>query len=976
MTGGPLAMTGGSLALTGGSLALTGGSLAMTGGSLAMTVCWSCPIFPPLILPRTSTRPAMPFSLAELRHRAADFARLHAADHDEKSQAQTFLRDLFDVFTPQGHRRARFEHRVKKPGGAQGFIDALWPGTLLVEMKSRGRNLDEAYQQALDYLPNLPQPALPGFVLVSDFARLRLYNLDTNAHHEFALAELPEHLPLFGFLTGYRPAGEQRPEDPANAEAAELMAQLHDALLADGYAGHPLEVLLVRLLFCLFAEDTAIFDKDEFRAVLEEHTAPDGHDLGGRLLELFAVLDTPPGQRSAALPPFLASFPYVNGALFRENFRPPAFTASTRQRLLACTYFDWSRISPAVFGSLFQSIADPKQRRTLGAHYTSEPNILKVLGPLLLDGLRQELAQAGQGRPALTRLQNRLAGLRLLDPACGCGNFLVVAYRELRLLEHEILDRLYAREVAQGRNVNLALYQQVGVGQVAGIEIEEFAARIAEVALWLMDHQLNLALSARFDQRYVRLPLTGGARIVIGNALALDWPAEFPALDYIVGNPPFGGKHYQSAEQKADLVAVGSAAGFRNASDLDFVAAWFIKAASYMEISPETQAAFVSTNSIVQGEQVGILWPLILMRGIHIQFAHRTFRWSNEARGNAAVHCIIVGFGKKDIQPRQLFEYATPSATPDELQVKSISPYLTPSVEVVVQKRRAPFGNYPLMRYGNKPSDGGNLILTQDEKEELLRQEPEATPLLRPYIGAEEYINGGTRWCLWLDGTSPGLLQRLPLVRQRLEAVQQFRLASTAEPTRRTAATPGRFFYVSQPDEDYLLVPETSSERRRYIPIGFVSKEVIASNAVSLIPNATPFLFGLLTSNMHMAWMRTVAGRLKSDFRYSGSLVYNTFPFPPNPTEGQRAAVAAAAEAVLAARAQFPAESLAALYDPTTMPPALARAHATLDRAVDRCYRPAAFATELTRLEFLFGLYQQLSAPVLGAMKKPKRAKS
>ena len=436
-------------------------------------------------------------------------------------------------------------------------------------------------------------------MLVSDFARLRLYDLDQNLRHDFALAELPEHLHLFGFLTGYRPAGTQRPEDPANAQAAELMAQLHDALLADGYAGHPLEVLLVRLLFCLFAKDTAIFDTAEFRALLEEHTAPDGHDLGAKLGELFAVLDTPSAERARALAPHLANFPYVNGALFRENFRPPAFTEATRQRLIDCTYFDWSRISPAVFGSLFQSIADPKQRRTLGAHYTSEPNILKVLDPLLLDGLRQELATAGTNRAALTRLQQRVAGLRLLDPACGCGNFLVVAYRELRLVEHAVLDRLFERGSAGGVSLNLALYQQVRVEQVAGIEVEEFAARIAEVALWLMDHQLNLALSARFDQRYVRLPLTGGARILNENALRVNWEAEFPALDYIVGNPPFVGYHLQTKEQKADLKALvpnNTSAGL-----LDYVTGWFIKAANYIR-DTDCKVGFVSTNSISQGE--------------------------------------------------------------------------------------------------------------------------------------------------------------------------------------------------------------------------------------------------------------------------------------------------------------------------------------------------------------------------------------
>jgi hypothetical protein len=915
----------------------------------------------------------MPFSLAELRHRAADFARQHALDHDEKSQAQTFLRDFFDVFTPQGHRRAQFESRVKKPDGSQGYIDALWPGTLLVEMKSKGRDLDLAHQQALDYLPRLAQAHLPGYVLVSDFARLRLYNLDEGTRHDFALAELPEHLHLFGFLSGYRATGTPRPEDPANAEAAELMAQLHDALLADGYAGHPLEVLLVRLLFCLFAEDTAIFDTAEFRALLEEHTAPEGHDLGAKLGELFAVLDTPREARSRALAPHLANFPYVNGALFSENFRPAVFTAATRQRLIDCTYFDWSRISPAVFGSLFQSIADPKQRRTLGAHYTSEPNILKVLDPLLLDGLRGELAQAGTSRPALTRLQTKLAGLRLLDPACGCGNFLVVAYRELRLLEHAILDQLYAREVAAGRNVNLALYQLVRVEQVAGIEVEEFAARIAEVALWLMDHQLNLALSARFDQRYVRLPLTSGARIVHANALRVDWPAEFPQLDYIVGNPPFVGSKLMSESQRLDLLAVAGP-GLKGAGVLDLVAAWYLKGGQYVQQHPATRVAFVSTNSVTQGEQVGLLWGELL-RGArcHIQFAHRTFRWSNEARGNAAVYCVIIGYGADKLPNPRLFDYATPRSAPQEIPARSINAYLVDGPEVVVVKRSKPLSaGVPDINFGNMPLDGGNLLLSDEEKETLVAAEPAAAPFIKRFMGAQEFLHSIPRWCLWLENIAPSTLKALPLVLERVQKVKAFREASVAPSTQKFAATPSLFRDRKLP-ATYLAIPKVSSENRKYIPIGFMTADVVPSDLLFTVPDATPYLFGMLSSDMHMAWVRQVCGRMKSDFRYSKDIVYNNYPFPPAPTEAQRQAVAAAAEGVLAARASFGGESLAALYDPGTMPPALARAHQALDRAVDRCYRPQPFATELARLEFLFGLYQQLSAPVLGAVRKGRR---
>ena len=916
----------------------------------------------------------MPFSQAELRHRAADFVRQHADDYDEKSQAQTFLRDFFDVFTSQGHRRARFETRVKKPDGSQGYMDALWPGTLLVEMKSRGRDLDAAHQQALDYMPRLPQAHLPGFVLVSDFARLRLYDLDQNLRHDFALADLPEHLHLFGFLSGYRPAGTQRPEDPANAEAAELMAQLHDALLADGYVGHPLEVLLVRLLFCLFAEDTAIFDTAEFRALLEEHTAPDGHDLGAKLGELFAVLDTPKEQRARALAPHLANFPYVNGALFRENFRPPSFTEATRQRLIDCTYFDWSRISPAVFGSLFQSIADPKQRRTLGAHYTSEPNILKVLDPLLLDGLRQELAAAGTNRAALTRLQQRVASLRLLDPACGCGNFLVVAYRELRLVEHAVLDRLFERGSAGGVSLNLALYQQVRVEQVAGIEVEEFAARIAEVALWLMDHQLNLALSARFDQRYVRLPLTGGARIVNDNALRVNWESEFPQLDYIVGNPPFVGSKLMTEAQRADLLAVAGS-GLKGAGVLDFVAAWYLKGAQYAQQHPATRVAFVSTNSVTQGEQVGLLWGEILNRyRCHIQFAHRTFRWSNEARGNAAVYCIIVGYGADKLTSPRLFDYPTPRSAPQEIPAKSINPYLVDGSEVVVVKRSRPIScGVPAINFGNMPLDGGHLLLSEEEKEALVAAEPAAEPFLKRFMGAQEFLYNTPRWCLWLENIAPSTLKSLPLVLERVQKVKAFREASVAPSTQKFAATPSLFRDRKLP-ATYLAVPKVSSESRKYIPIGFMTDEVVPSDLLFTIPGATPFLFGVLSSEIHMTWMRQVCGRLESRFRYSKDIVYNNYPFPPAPTEAQRQAVAAAAEAVLAARAAFPTESLAALYDPNTMPPVLARAHQVLDRAVDRCYRPQPFTTELARLEFLFGLYQQLSAPVLGATPKKARA--
>ncbi|MDQ2771016.1 MAG: class I SAM-dependent DNA methyltransferase, partial [Bacteroidota bacterium] len=836
----------------------------------------------------------MPLSLAELRHRAAAFAHEYADTASERAESQSFWRDFLDVFGQNRRRVAQFEVPVKKADGAQGFIDMFIPGKLIVEQKTLGRDLSKATQQARDYFPGLPDYKLPRYVLVSDFARFRLHDLDTGLESSFALAELPEQLHLFGFLSGYQ-AHATAPDDPANAEAAELMAALHDALLDGGYHGHALEVLLVRLLFCLFAEDTAILETDEFRAFLENHTAPDGSDLGPRLAQFFQTLDQAEATRAKALPAYLASLPYVNGALFREDFRFPAFTEATRAQLIRCTYFDWSRISPAVFGSLFQSIADPARRRTLGAHYTSEQNILKVIQPLFLDELRQELALAGNSRPKLDALHRRLETIHFLDPSCGCGNFLVVTYRELRLLEHEVLKRLLAPQLANGQTVNLSLYALVQVDQAHGIELEEFAARIAEVAMWLIDHQLNLQLSATFGNRYVRLPLVRTARIEIGNALQVDWESVAPKaqLTYILGNPPFVGSKLMTAGQRQDLLAVAGPK-LPGAGVLDYVAGWYLKAARFIE-GTAIRAAFVSTNSITQGEQVSILWGEMLNRyHMHIQYAHRTFKWNNEARGTAAVFCVIVGFGAEKM-PGRLFDYATPRSEPLELKVANINPYLVDAENIIIGKRSKPLSSVPPMLFGSMPIDGGHLLFNDEEREELLAQEPEATAYIKPFMGAAEFINGKSRWCLWLTNISPTELAKMPLVRARVAAVRAERLQSKREATRDLANMPSLFGFISQPNTDYLLVPGVSSENRRYIPIGFMPKEVVASNLVNTVPNATPYLFGILTSTMHMAWMRQICGRLKSDFRYSGTLVYNNYPFPPSPTPKQVAAVEAAA---------------------------------------------------------------------------------
>ena len=907
----------------------------------------------------------MPLSLFELRDRANRFVQEWAGETREHAEAKPFWIDFFQVFGINRRRVASFEEPVKKLGGKQGFIDLFWKGLLLVEHKSKGKDLQKAYTQALEYFPGLPDYQLPKYILVSDFALFRLYDLEDNTQHEFSIEELPDRLHLFTFLTGYQKRNYP-PEDPANAQAAELLGRLHDAIRSTGYGAvdnstHALEVLLVRILFCCFAEDTAIFEKDTFRSLLEEHSHEDGSDTGSLLARIFQVLDQAPERRSSTLPSFLAGLPYVNGALFKERLDIPDFDAGLRQQLIRCTYFDWSRISPAVFGSLFQAVADPMRRRTLGAHYTSETNILKVLRPLLLDDLYAEFDTAGHNRVKLDALHKRLASIHILDPSCGCGNFLVVAYRELRVLELAILRRQLAPILATGQTVNLPLHALVNVDQMGGIEIEEFPARIAEVAMWLIDHQMNLQFSETFGEFYARLPLTRSAQIVHANALDKEWLEVFPngrPADYIVGNPPFVGKSYQNSYQKEAMSRVF--AGVKAAGNLDFVAAWYLKGGQYIEDNPNTRIAFISTNSISQGEQVSILWGELLNRyKIKIQFAHRTFIWNNEARGKAAVHCVIVGYGSVDFPVKRLFVYNKQRGHPHEVPARNINPYLVDTEDVIVYPRRKPLSSVPHIVYGSKPTDGGYLILSKEEKRLLLMKEPGSAPYIRRFVGAEEFINGIERWCLWLKDTPPSVLKAFPSIMARIEGVSKMRALSSKGATQKLAATPTLFGEERQPITDYLAIPEVSSENRRYIPIGYLPSDIIASNKLQTISNATLFLFGILTSEMHMTWMRQVCGRLKSDYSYSGTLVYNNFPFPERPSSKQVANVEAAAENVLTIRKQFNNESLADLYDPLTMPSILLKAHRILDQAVDSCYRSVAFSTELDRLNFLFTSYKE-----------------
>ena len=928
----------------------------------------------------------MPLSWNEIKSRALTFSRTWADAEDEDSQAKPFWIDFFEIFGITNKRVATFELNVKKLGDAQGFVDLFWPGMLIVEHKSRGKNLDRAFQQALDYFPGLPERDLPQIIIVCDFSRFRVHRLETGETLEFALKDLHKHIRLFGFIAGYK-AQEIKAQDPVNIKAAERMGKLHDALRASGYEGHPLEVLLVRVLFCLFADDTGIFQPAQaFRAFVEERTAADASDLGPRLAQLFQVLNTPEARRSQALDEQLAQFPYINGKLFEEPLPMADFTAAMRDALLNACALDWSAISPAIFGSLFQSIMDAKARRNLGAHYTSEENILKLIQPLFLDDLHAEFNKVKGNRNKLFEFHKKLRQLTFFDPACGCGNFLVISYRELRALELQVLRASHQLSGDAGqKSVDVHSLIGVDVDQFYGIEIEEFPAQIAQVALWLMDHQMNLRVSEEFGLYFARIPLKTSPHIVHGNALRLDWNDVLPAVrcSYVLGNPPFVGAKYMDDAQRDDVRAVF--AGIDNAGLLDFVAAWYVKAAAYLKSAPPpsqplaTRCAFVSTNSITQGEQVGVLWGWLLAQGMHIQFAHRTFSWSNEARGKAAVHCVIVGFGLDNPAHKVIYEYEDTKGEPHALVAKNISPYLVDAPDVVLPRRSRPICPAPDIGIGNKPIDGGHYLFTTQERDAFIAKEPASAAWFRRWLGADEFLNGYERWCLWLGDCPPAELRAMPEALKRVQAVKAFRLASKSAPTQKLADTPTRFHVENMPGRPYLVLPEVSSERRLFIPFGFEQPDTLCSNLVKVAADATLFHFGVLSSTMHNAWVRATCGRLKSDFRYSKDIVYNNFPWPDAPADAQRHAIETAAQAVLDARAQFPGSSLADLYDPLTMPPALLKAHHKLDAAVDKAYEASggrkSYASDAERVTFLFARYQQLTS-LLPPVRSPKAARA
>lgn len=918
----------------------------------------------------------------EIRVNAAKFAEEWKEARYEKGETQSFYDAFFAVFGVSRRKVASFEEPVKKLNNKQGFIDLFWRKTLLVEHKSAGRNLDDAKAQALDYFVGIKDEELPRYLLLCDFQNFHLYDLEERTETRFTLAALPHNIEAFGFILGIQKR-TFRDQAPVNIAASEKMGKIHDALLAAGYHGHDLERLLVRLLFCLFADDTGIFEpKDLFADLVRDCTKEDGSDLGLCLTQLFETLNEPDEQRQASLADRFKAFPYVNGALFAERLRVASFTRVMREALLEACDFNWDAISPAIFGALFQSVMQARERREKGAHYTTEKNILKVIEPLFMDDLRVEfqrlVARKDNGRRnALIGFHEKLAKLRFLDPACGCGNFLIIAYRELRELELALLKELYP---AEQRVTDIEHLSRLNVSQFYGIEKEEFPARIAEVALWMTDHIANNRLSLAFGQVYLRIPLKAAPHIRNADALEMDWNDFLPAsnCDYVLGNPPFIGAKYQTPEQREQVRNVARLPG--SGGSLDYVAAWFLKAGEYA-CQGKAKIGFVATNSVTQGEQVAQLWPLLFNRCcLEIAFAHRTFAWGSDARGMAHVHVVILGLVRQEDEPKmkRLFSYAEGKGDPVESFHAKLSPYLIDAANLsdphlVVREVPRPINGLPQIIIGSKPIDGGHLIFTPDEREAFLKREPGAAEFLRPYIGSEELINGSVRYILALHSATPAELNQLPYVKERLEKVRQFRQASTSPPTRALAATPTRYHVNVLPDRPFLTIPEVSSERRDYAPIAYLEPPTIPSNLVRVLPDVPLWLFGLLTSRMNMAWLRTVGGRLKSDTRYSIGVVYNNFPLPKL-TQADKTHLDVLAKGVLDARAAFPDSTLADLYDRVTMPPILLKAHQALDKAVDKLYRTEPFADDRYRAEHLLAQYEALSAPLLVASQfKPRR---
>lgn len=929
-------------------------------------------------------------SLNAIRKNCAKFAHEWSdCVGDEKQEGHEFMRELMQCFGITKRKAISYERRSNRAStGRQGYIDALIPGKALIEMKSAGKDLDKAEEQALDYIHDLADVETPRLLIISDFRHVRIVDLDSEmatdgsgdaGRTEFRLTQLPDHVDDLKFLAGYGMVQVgSREQEEASIRAARVMADLYEALDGSGYSDHEASIFLIRTLFCLYGDDAGLWERDLFTEFLDTRTREDGSDLGAQLALLYQTLKTPVECRQSTLDELTARFPYVNGGIFEEQLNIPSFSSAMRDELMRACAFDWSGISPAVFGSLFQAVKSPEARRELGEHYTSETNILKTLGPLFLDELRQKFADHVHDAKKLTDLRKELGELRIMDPACGCGNFLVVAYRELRSLDTEILVRIRELELARKDNDEFQATMffddrgehaeiMVQLDHFFGIEIEEWPARIAQTALHLAHHQANREMERLLGQAPSILPLSTSAHITISNALRTDWTQVCPPSPTvrIVGNPPFIGQYMRSEEQTDDLRFVW---GDGYDGYLDYVTAWFIKASQYFQSVPRGgRFAFVSTNSIAQGAPVAALFRPLLEGGWRIRFAHQTFAWTSEAPGAAAVHCVITGFDRgapyEKARP-MLFTYSDLKAQPEALPVDHINPYLVDGPDIFIDKRTTPLAPIlPTVRFGSKPADGGHLIVEAKDHPRFAT-DPIAAKYLRPFRMGREVVRGLDRWCLWMDTEDfdPRDIERSPLLKERVLGCSAFRSHSTKQITKDGAKTAHLFQENHQPLGPYVGIPSVVSETRRFYTVAHLSEQVIAGNQLYTALDPDSFLFAIISSSMFITWQRAVGGHMKSDLRFANKIVWNTLPLP-EVSDKQRAAIIAAGQGILEARAEQPGVSLADMYNPLAMSPSLLKAHRILDRAVDRAFGARkALETNEQRLTILFKRYQEMTA--------------
>lgn len=908
---------------------------------------------------------ARPPSWSEIRASSQQFAVRWQGTTSEQGEAQTFWNEFLQIFGVDRRRVGLFEQHARRTStGGRGRIDLYWPGTLVAEHKSAGKSLDEAERQALDYLDDLADENVPQVVITSDFAHIRILDL-TRANPESVtvkLEDLPKEIERFGFIAGYnlnRLSGQE--QQRADIRAARLMGELYASLAEDKYEEHSASVFLTRLLFLMFGDDTGMWERNLFAEFIDTRTAKDGSDMGGELAALFQMLDTPVARRSSRADEYMLRFPYVNGNLFKEVLPLPSFDHVMRDRLVLACLFDWSTISPAIFGSLFQAVKDKEARRELGEHYTTERSILKLIGPLFLDELNRRFDTCQHDAGKLRALREHLGQLHFLDPACGCGNFLVVTYRELRRLELRILKRLV--DLSGGNiqtTVDVTLDLRVSLAQFAGIEIEEWPAKIAETAMFLVDQQENVELAATFGQSPDRLPITTAARIERANALRTDWRALVPVSEntVILGNPPFTGRGTRSDVQTADQKLVWGAAFNIN---LDYVTCWYVRAWQFYGSTPG-RWGFVSTNSVSQGEPAALLWRPILEAGWRCRFAHRSFKWDSDAPGRAAVHVSIIGFDRAKREPKpRLWVYPAGGAdVPAETEVTRINPYLIDGPILFVDKRTTPLhAALPKASFGSMPNDGGGLLIEPIDRA-TFAADPVAEKYVRPFIGAKQVLHNLPRWCLWLKDMDPADVTRSPLLQARLEKVKKHRTDSLSVTTRGRALPPQFFGQDAQPDTRYLAIPAHVSEHRDYFTAGYFGPEIICGNANFLLPDPDGYVLGVLSSSMFMHWMRAIGGRIKSDLRFSSTFVYNNFPLPEL-SDRQRQRLVDAAQEVLTTRAAHPNSTLAQLYNPLAMPVDLRKAHRRVDRVIDSAFGRTDTTNPDWRQAALFRSYAKLS---------------